>query len=373
MSTIRRVTNALNRAVVSKKSELGFAIGVQSNRPIHNDAKFVGAIKRLPPSVELIEVGPRDGLQNLPFLETAHKLFLIGKLAEAGIRNIEVTSFASPKVIPQFADNVEVLKKTQEKFPEVNSSVLVMNPKQVLQAHDAGAKELGIFMPASTLFAQKNVKVESVDAMLFQVAEMLELARSKAIEKLRVYLSAAFHSPFAEEGRTDPRLAVRLTKQLFGLGASRVALSGTTGHEVTADIHGVLSKLEPEIAAGKIELHLHDTYGQAMANTVKGRQMGVNIIHTSIGGLGGCPFAPGASGNFATEDVVYFLEKSGVNTGVEMRCLIEASRYLEEVCGLKITSKVYHALKNEKNLLRYEAEVEQIRAAVIRQESALQR
>jgi hydroxymethylglutaryl-CoA lyase len=293
-----------------------------------------------PNSVRIVEVGPRDGLQNIKEpIETAHKVSYIEMLADAGCRDIEITAFVHPKLIPQLSDSVEVCNLLSRK-QNVNYSVLVPNIKGLERSIECGIKEVAVFTAASQTFTQKNTNT-SIDGSIERFREVVNLACSNHI-KVRGYISTAFYCPF--EGRISPDKVVEVTAKLFELGIYEVSLGDTIGAAVPTDVETLLEQVLARFKANTIALHMHDTRGTALANVVQGLKMGINVFDASAGGLGGCPFAPGATGNLATEDLVYTLEKMNIKTGIDIDKLSQASRFMENILGRQLPSRYLSAL-----------------------------
>jgi len=304
-----------------------------------------------PNSVRIIEVGPRDGLQNIKEpIETRHKVAYIEMLAEAGCRDIEITAFVHPKLIPQLSDSSEVChllsrkqaesQRSPDYFGDVNYSVLVPNIKGLERAIECGIKEVAVFTAASETFNQKNTNT-SIDGSIERFREVIASARANGI-KVRGYISTAFYCPF--EGRISPDKVVEVTAKLFDLGIYEISLGDTIGAAVPTDVEKLLEKVLARFKANTIALHMHDTRGTALANVVQGLRMGISIFDASAGGLGGCPFAPGAAGNLATEDLVYTLDKMDIKTGIDLEKLTRASRFMENILGRQLPSRYLSAL-----------------------------
>lgn len=287
------------------------------------------------PEVRLLEVGPRDGLQNEPdVIPTEVKIEYVRRLAAAGLRRIEVTSFVSPRWVPQLADASEVLAGLD--LPGVELSVLVPNQKGLERALEAGVKRIALFAAASETFSRKNLNRG--------IAESLEDYRPVARQalaaglSLRGYLSTCFVCPF--EGPVAPARVAALTAELLEMGVDEVGISDTIGVAVPPQIRATLEEVLKKAPVEQLALHLHDTWGTALANVWAGLEMGIRSFDASSGGLGGCPYAPGAAGNLATEDLVNLLERSGYETGVDLGRLAEASRYLARALGRELPSRV---------------------------------
>ncbi|OWK12772.1 GALE [Cervus elaphus hippelaphus] len=273
-------------------------------------AVSTSSVGTLPKRVKIVEVGPRDGLQNEKnIVPTPVKIKLIDMLSEAGLPVVEATSFVSPKWVPQMADHAEVLKGIQ-KFPGINYPVLTPNFKGFQAAVAAGAKEVAIFGAASELFTKKNINC-SIDESLQRFDEILKAARAASIS-VRGYVSCVLGCPY--EGKISPAKVAEVTKKLYSMGCYEISLGDTIGVGTPGAMKDMLSAVLHEVPVTALAVHCHDTYGQALANTLTALQMGVSVVDSSVAGLGGCPYAQGASGNLATEDLVYMLTGLGIQT-----------------------------------------------------------
>ncbi|MCG3137695.1 MAG: Hydroxymethylglutaryl-CoA lyase YngG [Phycisphaerae bacterium] len=288
-----------------------------------------------PDKVQIVEVGPRDGLQNESVIvPTAVKAELIQHLLTAGLSQIEVTSFVHPRLVPQLADANELLallpRSASNQF-----SALVPNLKGWERARACELQRIAIFTAASETFARKNINMsvaESLDAYRPLVHE----ARTQGCS-VRAYLSTCFVCPY--EGEMAVSRVVELSQALLDLGADEVAISDTIGAAAPTDIERTIGALLEHVPAERIALHLHDTYGTALANVVAGLQLGIRTFDSSCGGLGGCPFAPGASGNLATEDLVYLLQRMNIACGVDMSALQRAAAFIASRLGRELSSR----------------------------------
>ncbi|MAU41130.1 MAG: hydroxymethylglutaryl-CoA lyase [Kordiimonas sp.] len=277
-----------------------------------------------PKSVRLYEVGPRDGLQNEPeIVPTAVKIDFIERLVAAGLRDIDVTSFVSPKWVPQMADHGEVMEGITRKA-DVSYSALVPNMRGLEGALRARADEVGVFVSATEEFSQKNINC-SIGESFQRLEPVVAAARAGGV-RVRGYVSCVLGCPYA--GDVVPAQVVPLAKQLFEMGCYEVSLGDTVGVGTALQVQNLVEAVGSAIPVENIALHLHDTYGQAIANAFAGLQMGIRVFDSSVAGLGGCPFAKGASGNMATEDMVYLCEGLGIETGVDMAALLAAGRYI---------------------------------------------
>ena len=289
----------------------------------------------LPERVTLVEVGPRDGLQNeSAFVPTDVKVALIETLVAAGLTHIEATSFVHPKAIPQLADAVEVAGRLP-RHPGVTFSALVPNQTGLERAIAAGMKRIAVFTAASESFTQRNIRM-SIDESLATFEPVVREALDRGMS-VRGYVSTCFVCPF--EGEIDPARVLDVARRLLTMGVDQVAISDTIGAAAPTDVERLLGVLLRETPVERIALHFHDTYGTALANIVAGLRLGVTCFDASVGGLGGCPYAPGASGNVATEDVVYLLERMGVHTGVSIEKLREAGSIVAKHLGRELNSR----------------------------------
>lgn len=290
--------------------------------------------------VRIVEVGPRDGLQNeSAAISTGDKLSLIGKLVDAGLGDIEVTSFVSPKAVPQLADAADVCAGLPA-AEGVRFSALAPNAKGLSRAIECGVKRIAVFTAASDTFASKNINMtvdQSLDVFVPVVRDALAAGLS-----VRGYVSTAFVCPF--EGDVDAGRVVDVCRRLIAMGVDEVAVSDTIGAASPRDVERTVGRVLDAIGAPAVALHFHDTYGTALANVYAGWQLGVRTFDASCGGLGGCPFAPGAAGNLATEDLVYMLDRMGVETGVDLNKLIDAAGFIAGVLGRDLTSRQYRRL-----------------------------
>uniref|UniRef100_A0A3P8U9Q8 hydroxymethylglutaryl-CoA lyase n=1 Tax=Cynoglossus semilaevis TaxID=244447 RepID=A0A3P8U9Q8_CYNSE len=294
----------------------------------------------LPERVKIVEVGPRDGLQNEKTLvPTETKIQLIDLLSESGLPVIEATSFVSPKWVPQMADQVEVMKGICRK-PGVTYPVLTPNLKGFQAAVSiAGAKEVAIFGAASELFSKKNINC-SVDESLLRFEEVMEAAREACVP-VRGYVSCVLGCPY--EGKVAPEKVAHVAKRLYSMGCYEISLGDTIGVGTPGSMSQMLAAVTREVPLNALAVHCHDTYGQALANILVALQMGISVVDSSVAGLGGCPYAQGASGNVATEDVVYMLHGLGIQTGVDMSKLMNAGAFICRILNRKTNSKVAQA------------------------------
>jgi hydroxymethylglutaryl-CoA lyase len=298
------------------------------------------------PPITVYEVGPRDGLQNeAALVPTAGKLQLIEALAEAGLRRIEATSFVSPTWIPQLADAAEVTAGLPRR-PGVTYLVLVPNARGLARLRQALAEAPGgppvaaaVFLSASESHNRKNVN-KSIAETFAAFAEVIPPARQAGLE-VRGYVSTVFGCPY--EGAVDPGRAAEVAQRLLELGCGQVSLGDTIGVGTPRQVREVLRRLLPAVPADRLALHLHDTRGTALANALAGLEEGITTFDASIGGLGGCPYAPGASGNLATEDLVYLLHGMGYDTGIDFEKLVQAGALAQRLVGRELPGKALRA------------------------------
>ena len=307
---------------------------------------------KLPATATIYEVGPRDGLQNeARQVPTADKLRFIDALVGAGIRDIEITSFVSPKWIPQLADASEVARGVHRP-PGVRMSALVPNRRGLDAALAAGMKEIAVFLSASETHNKKNVN-KTIEDTLRAFDEVIPVARAANVS-VRAYVSTVYGCPY--EGDVDPERSVALTGQLRDMGVYQVSLGDTIGVANPRQVEDVIGRVLAKHPADAVAMHFHDTQGTALANCLVALQLGVTTIDASAGGLGGCPYAPGASGNLATEDVVAMLHSMGVETGIDLDKLTEASRMAATFVGHELPSKYLKAHLGKQARVRRQAE-----------------
>ncbi len=307
---------------------------------------------KLPKEVTIYEVGPRDGLQNeARQVPTAEKIRFIDALVAAGLRHIEITSFVSPQWIPQLADSGEVARGVKRK-PGVHFSALVPNRRGLDAALAAGMEEIAVFLSTSETHNKKNVNKTIAESMA-GFLDVVPPARAAGV-KVRAYVSTVFGCPY--EGEVDPMRAVTLSKELLDMGVYQVSISDTIGVANPRQVEDVLGLVLAEIPLPAVAVHFHDTQGTALANCLVAMTQGVTTIDSSVGGLGGCPYAPGASGNLATDDVVAMLHSMGVETGIDLEKLIEASRLAATFVGHDLSSKYMKAHLGKQARARRRAE-----------------
>jgi hydroxymethylglutaryl-CoA lyase len=286
--------------------------------------------------VRIVEVGPRDGLQNeAGTVPTDKKAEFIRLLAAAGLKDIEVASFVHPKWVPQLADAQELISQL-DSIPGVRYSALVPNMKGLERAIASGIRRIAVFTAASETFNRKNINM-GVDESIDVFRPVVEGALKEGIS-VRGYISTAFVCPY--EGRIAPERVVDVTRSLFDLGVDEVSIGDTIGAATPKDVAITVGVLLQYFDASRLAMHFHDTYGMAVANVYQALQMGISVFDSSAGGLGGCPYAPGASGNAATEDLVYLFENLGIQTGVSLKSLRIASRFIAKELGRELPSRV---------------------------------
>ena len=292
-----------------------------------------------PAEVAIHEVGPRDGLQNEAVSVPAEvKLELLRRLAAAGLRSIEVTSFVSPKWIPQLAD-ADLVAARFERHPGVSYSALVPNLAGWERFADTGIDVAAFFVSASETHNRRNVNC-GIREHLERFRPVAERARAAGV-KLRCYVSTAFGCP--DEGDVPVAAVVALVRQLDALGADQISVSDTIGVGTPRQVREVVRAVVDAVPLPRIALHMHDTYGRALANVEAGFEAGVRRFDASLGGLGGCPYAPGASGNVATEDVADLFEQEGVSTGIDLDALVDATAWIEAQLGRPLPGRVFRA------------------------------
>jgi hydroxymethylglutaryl-CoA lyase len=289
--------------------------------------------------VRIVEVGPRDGLQNEPGqVPTAVKLELIERLADAGLPAVEATAFVSPKWIPQMADHAEVMQRLRRK-PGVSYPVLTPNLKGFEAARAAGATEVAVFGAASEAFSKKNINC-SIDESLERFRPVV-LAAGQSGMKVRGYVSCVVGCPY--EGPIAPERVAHVAAALFDMGCYEVSLGDTIGVGTPGKTRAMIEACARRVPMDKLAGHYHDTYGQALANIYASLEAGVRTFDASVAGLGGCPYAAGASGNVATEDVLYMLDGLGMKTGVDFDKVVDTGEWISAFLGKPIASKVARA------------------------------
>ncbi len=290
----------------------------------------------IPKSVKIVEVGPRDGLQNEKgVISAVDKIKFIDLLSDTGLKTIEATSFVSPKWVPQLADAGEVYKGIQKK-PGVSYPVLVPNEKGMERALACGVKEIAVFTAASESFNQKNINA-SIAESIERFKPVMAMAAKHSI-KVRGYISTVIGCPY--EGAIKPEAVARVAKQLAAIGCYEISLGDTIGVGTPVKAQAMLKAAAAEVPMARLAVHFHDTYGQALANIHACLELGVAVVDSSTSGLGGCPYAKGATGNVATEDVLFMLTGMGIETGADMTKLLAAGSFISSVLNRRPESKL---------------------------------
>ncbi|MCJ8346243.1 hydroxymethylglutaryl-CoA lyase [bacterium] len=290
--------------------------------------------------IEIVEVGPRDGLQNVAqFIPIELKVSFIKQLQSAGLDRLEIAAFVSPKWVPQMKDSLEICKQFQN---DEKILALVPNQRGMDQYLESGLKNVAFFTAASDAFNLKNTNKSFKDSLavyqpLIQQANSIE-------SKTRMYISTAFHCPF--DGKVSESRVLEVVEQLLAFNIDEFSFGDTVGLATPKEVESLLKGLEKLMPIEKINMHFHDTYGMALCNAAKSIEFGVRSFDTSASGLGGCPYAPGASGNLSTEDLVYFCHNQGLETGVDLEKLINASDEIDQFLNRESSSKVKQAFKN---------------------------
>ena len=294
----------------------------------------------MPPQVRIVEVGPRDGLQNeKTIIATADKIALIDRLSGTGLRSIEATSFVSAKWVPQLADAAEVMAGIQRR-PGVSYPVLVPNEQGYERARAAGADEVAVFTAASEAFNRRNINA-SIDESIERFVPVLARAGQDGV-RVRGYVSTVLGCPYQGEVPLDD--VVRVARRLHELGCREISLGDTIGVGTPHKAREMLLAVAAEVPMSALAVHFHDTYGQALANVAACVEAGVRVADSAVAGTGGCPYARGASGNVASEDLVYMLRGMGIETGIDLDALAETGRWLAARLGRTTGSKVGQAL-----------------------------
>lgn len=302
---------------------------------------------KLPRQVELVEMGPRDGLQNESHpLSVVDKVRLIERLAETGLRHIECGSFVSPKWVPQMADSDDVLRQIN-RVPDVIYSALTPNLRGFEAAMEAGADQVAVFAAASETFSRRNINC-SIDESLARFEPIMEAAKKHKI-RVRGYVSTVVGCPY--EGRIAPAAVARVSKALLDMGCYEISLGDTVGVGTPLSVKSMLNAVTEVVPVDQLAVHFHDTYGQAIANIYAGLEEGVAVVDSSVAGLGGCPYAPGAAGNVATEDVLYLLQGLGIRTDVDLKAMAKVGSAICErleranrsKVGLAVQARQHHA------------------------------
>lgn len=293
----------------------------------------------LPSHVRLVEVGPRDGLQNeAQPISVADKVQLVDALSAAGLSYIEVGSFVSPKWVPQMAGSAEVFAQIQRK-PGVTYGALAPNLRGFEDAQAAGVKEVAVFAAASEAFSQRNINC-SISESLERFAPIMAAAKQHGIS-VRGYVSCVLGCPY--EGDIAPQQVAAVARELYAMGCYEVSLGDTIGTGTAGATRRLFEVVGAQVPRDKLAGHFHDTYGQAIANVYASLLEGIRVFDSSIAGLGGCPYAKGASGNVATEDVLYLLNGLGIDTGIDLERLISAGQQISQVLGRPSGSRVAKA------------------------------
>jgi len=291
------------------------------------------------PDIEIVEVGPRDGLQNESVLfSTSQKLDMIGRALEAGVRRIEVASFVNPKLVPQMAD-AEAVAAGLIRREDVTYIGLVLNKRGALRAMAAGMNELGAVCAASDGFATRNQGQTSEESLAMS-CEVVRLARQEGL-RAQITISTAFGCPF--DGEVDPQRVIDMAKIAAAAGPLEIALADTIGVAGPRDVADLVARVKSAIAPLPVRVHFHNTRNTGLANVWAAVSAGAKTVDASLGGLGGCPFAPRATGNVPTEDVVYMLERSGFHTGLDLNCVIDAAEWLTRNMGRELPGMVSKA------------------------------
>jgi hydroxymethylglutaryl-CoA lyase len=294
----------------------------------------------IPTTVTLVEVGPRDGLQNEAApVAAAQKVELVHRLQAAGCREIEVTSFVSPKWVPQMADNTEVMAGLQ-RLPGVRYSVLTPNMKGLEAALPTRPHEVVVFGAASEAFSQKNINC-SIEESIERFRPVVAAAHAAGL-KVRAAISCALGCPY--QGEVSPDEVERVVRLMKDIGVDHCGVADTIGVGTPRRVQAALERALKHYPLHEVSGHFHDTYGQALANILASLQLGVHVFDTSIAGLGGCPYARGATGNVATEDVVFMLQGMGIHTGHDLQALVDAGAYISDVLGRASASRAGRAL-----------------------------
>ncbi|OGV25375.1 MAG: hydroxymethylglutaryl-CoA lyase [Legionellales bacterium RIFCSPHIGHO2_12_FULL_37_14] len=292
-------------------------------------------------AITLFEVSPRDGLQNEPkFISTKDKLYFIKLLSETGVKHIEATSFVSPKKIPQLKDSFAIMQALPCNN-DIEYSVLIPNIKGLEKALLANVKAISLFTAASESFNKHNINC-SIQESIKRFAEVILRARQENL-RIRAYVSCALGCPY--EGAIKPSLVAKVCESLLKLGVNEISLADTIGVGTPKQTKELIKTIQPLCSKINLAMHFHDTYGQALANILCSLEAGISHFDTSVAGLGGCPYAPGASGNVATEDVLYFMHGLGLNTNIDIYKMIQAGQWICDKMHRKNLSKVANAMQ----------------------------
>jgi len=295
-----------------------------------------------PKKIQITEVGPRDGLQNQPKpISTDTKIALINALSETGLHCIEASAFVHPHWIPQLADADDVFARINRN-PKVQYTALVPNDRGWDRAVAAKANEIAVLTAASETFCQRNINT-SIEGSIQRLEPIVQRALSSGVG-VRGYISCVIACPY--EGETDPAKVLEIIKRLQGIGIDDIALGETIGVAVPTDIRRLYDAIEESLLPSQSVLHLHDTRGTALVCAAEAMRCGVVRFDASCGGLGGCPYAPGSAGNIATEDIVYFASRMGIETGIDLGALVSASRIIEEALDSPLRSRAYKSFQD---------------------------
>ncbi len=298
---------------------------------------------RLPKRIKLVEVGPRDGLQNeAAIIPTEVKIELINRLSSTGLATIEAASFVSPTWMPQMADSSAVMQGITRQ-PGVSYPVLVPNLQGLAAAIAAGAEDVAVFGAASESFSRKNLNC-SIAVSFDRFGAVCEVARKQGL-RVRGYVSCALGCPY--EGEVDPTRVAWVAGRMMEVGCYEISLGDTIGVGTPIKAQTMIAAVAEKVQLERLAVHFHDTYGQALANILAVMELGVAVIDSSVAGLGGCPFAPGAAGNVASEDLLYMLEGLGIETGVDLLALVAAGRYISAYLKRPSGSRVANALTRQ--------------------------
>ena len=299
------------------------------------------SLSSLPGRVKVCEMGPRDGLQNEPgVVATADKIRYIDLLSASGLAVVETTSFVRPDAIAQLSDAESVMAGI-ERYPGVTYLCLVPNLRGFERARAAGVRAIAVFTAASESFTKRNINM-TIDESLATFRDVVRIARSEGLW-VRGYISTAFGCPY--EGHVAPESVVRVASALAEMGIDEISIGDTIGVATPNQVVDVAGALQAQMPVERLAMHFHDTRGTALANVVAALQMNVSIFDSSSGGLGGCPYAPGATGNLATEDLLYMLHGMGIETGVDLERVRDASRFISGVLGREPASRTFRALE----------------------------
>ncbi|XP_072401957.1 hydroxymethylglutaryl-CoA lyase, mitochondrial [Diabrotica undecimpunctata] len=321
-------------------------MALQSSKKLLTQVFFKNHLIRNSSFVRIVEVGPRDGLQNESVKVPADvKIEFIDQLSSTGLKTIEATSFVSPKWVPQMGDNAEVFSRIK-KAKDITYPVLVPNVQGLKSAIQVGVQEVAVFVAASEGFSRKNTNC-TIQESLNRTKEVIELAKKNNI-KVRGYISCVVGCPY--DGKIAPAAVAKLTESLLSMGCYEISLGDTIGVGTRDSVDKMLKDVLIVASADTLAIHCHDTYGQALLNIFTALENSISVVDSSVAGLGGCPYARGATGNVATEDVVYALKGMGVSTGVDLKMLIKCGRYISDFIKKPPASRVNNALYSKYGL-----------------------